>query len=219
METSPSGKSCIDVKKRIGWIRQANSQLHQMDPFLDLRKLLRKHFGLEIHISHPRDERSASTIGRWVDEEGDALRTTIAHITLANSTKLVKSSLPRYEGDGAGHAYSDDPDYLPSETTITSPVAIPKPLSAEAIARFRRALRVLAIKPLNDGTVDDETIFANDSDKEQQLNDSEEMKLLQGINESINKDPGSSVDNKKSLKAVIPKLMLLMKAEDDGSMR
>lgn len=185
-------------------------------------ELLRAHFGLEIHISHTTTLRDKNVISdRWIDDEGDDIRTTIAHITLAGSTRLAKPCYPRYYIDSSSCGVCEQPDYLPSETAISATVPIPTQLSAESEACFERALRRLHIQPIQHADDKETTLFASEEDVKlrsgsvaEQQNAAVEGTEAAKIEVKVSREARrSSVE--KGHQAISPRLMLLIRARND----
>lgn len=123
--------------------------------FSEQEGLFRKHFGLEIHISHTYLDRNKPEFSKRRSEEsedGDRhLRTTFAYLTLPISTTIAKEPDRRHAGS--------------SETGISTPLAIQEHITASSLARFTRALRILGFQALAEDIFKEETMYVSHEDR------------------------------------------------------
>lgn len=112
--------------------------------------VMRNHFGLGTHVSHINLDRAKD--GGWKDETN--VRSTLAHITLPACPKMRQNftrRIQRYdpvEAEMASFRGSiREAPYLDTENFVSLPTEVPTQLSAESVARFTRALKILDVTP------------------------------------------------------------------------
>ena len=154
--------------------------------------LMKRHFGLEIHISHTQLEPHHDLT------EEDERRSTSAYLTLLGYTKFQSSLGRREERTHTEWCCEDGPHpmYCSTENGIALPVAIPSQLSKESLARFNCALKVLRLSPMSENGDKNTTLRAS------------------GVDAKPSAEPGE-VDGSSQMSR--PRLMFIMRVDDRPS--
>jgi hypothetical protein len=139
--------------------------------FTQHEDILKKHFGLDVWISHVRlDDYPEENF--WETCWGlEPAHTTVAYLTLPGAARRFKSStLSEFE--------RDEKDFY-IESGYGMPVHVPIPLSNSARARFKRMMQILDLKPYTEASQLDLDLYA-----EQPCSDA---------GEGVNKEPNPSL--------------------------
>ena len=106
--------------------------------FTEHEQLLKKHFGLDVWISHVRLEDYPEE-NFWEGSVLEPPHTTVAYLTLPGAARRFRSPLlTQFE--------RDEKDFW-VESGYGMPVHVPAPLSDSARARFKRMMQILDLKP------------------------------------------------------------------------
>lgn len=100
--------------------------------------LVRKHFGLEVWVSHIR-LMAFSAMNKWTERGNEKPRTTITYLKLPSGQGLSD------EWDTSVHEMDELPTYVESGHALR--LAVPSELSEKDKAKFERAMNILDVKP------------------------------------------------------------------------